>query len=119
VSINTMIRTTPESFVGYAEVQHQRHRVRRIREVASHLDVLTLLTPTPSHLPRFYFMNCGKEVSNLVNRPIVSLLGTRVGSTRAKGITKRVYLKLPVTQKDVKMVFFDFPVFSTRVSPGN
>jgi hypothetical protein len=42
-------------------------------------------------------MGCAKEVSNLVNSPIVSLLGIRVRSTRAKVITKRVYLKLPAT----------------------
>jgi hypothetical protein len=78
VSINTRIRTTPESFVGNEEVQHQRNRTLRIREVVRHLNVPTLLTPAPSHLSRFFFMGYPKEVSNLVNRPIVSLLGTRV-----------------------------------------
>ena len=32
---------------------YQRHRARGIREVASQLDVPTLLTPAPSHLLRF------------------------------------------------------------------
>ncbi len=50
-----------------------------------------------SWVARFYFMGCVKEVSNLFNHPIVSLLVNRVGSTRVKVITKRVYLKLPVT----------------------
>ncbi len=40
---------------------------------------------------------CVKEVRNLVNHPIVRLLGTRVDSTRVKVITQRVYLKLPAT----------------------
>ncbi len=43
-----------------------------------------MLTLTFNDLSRFCFMGCAKEVSNLVNRPIVSLLGTRVGGTRAK-----------------------------------
>ncbi len=34
--------------MGDTEVQHQRHRTHRIREVASQLDVPTLLTPTPN-----------------------------------------------------------------------
>jgi hypothetical protein len=34
--------------MGDTEVQHQRHRTQRIREVASELDVSTLLTPTPN-----------------------------------------------------------------------
>jgi hypothetical protein len=83
--------------VGYAEVQHQRQRARRIRDVASQVDVPTMLTPSPNHLSSFCLMGCAKDVSNLVNHPIVSLLGTRVGSTRAKVIPKQVYLKLPAT----------------------
>ena len=74
--------TTPDSFVGDAKVQHQRDR--RIREVVIQLDVPILLTPVPSHLSRFCFLGCTKEVSNLVNRPIVNLLDTRVDGTCAK-----------------------------------
>jgi hypothetical protein len=44
-------------------------------------DVPTSLTPVPSHLLRFHFVGCAKEVSNLINRPVVSPLGTRVGGT--------------------------------------
>ena len=75
-------------------IQHQRYRTRRIREVTSQLDVPTSLTPAPSHLLRFCFMGCAKEASKLINRPVVSLLGTRVGGTSAEVVTKRVYLKL-------------------------
>ena len=39
-------------------------------------------------------MYCEQEVSDLINRPVVSLLGTRVGSTSAEVVTKSVYLKL-------------------------
>ena len=42
-------------------------------------------------------MGCVKEVSNLINHPVVNLLGTRVGGTSAEVVTKRVYLKLPAT----------------------
>ena len=61
-----------------AKVQHQRHRTRRIRKVTSQLDVPTLLTPAPSHLLCFDFVGCVKEVRKLINRLVVSLLGTRV-----------------------------------------
>ena len=43
-----------------------------------------MMTPTFNDLSRFSFMGCVKEVSNLVNRPIVSLLDTRVDGTRIK-----------------------------------
>ena len=61
-----------------AEVQHQRHRARRVREVTHELDVPTSLTLTPNHQLRFYFVGCTKEVSNLINHPVVSLFGSRV-----------------------------------------
>jgi hypothetical protein len=83
MAVNTRVRATPESVVGDAEIQHSRHRTRRIREVPSQLDVPTSLTPAPSHLLRFYFVGCAKEASNLINHPVVSLFGTRVGGTSA------------------------------------
>ena len=97
MSINTRVRATSKSFVGDAEIQHQRHRNPRIREVTSQLDVPTSLTPAPRHLWRFYFMGCAKEVSNLINRPVVSLLGTRVGGTSTKMVPQRIQLELLAT----------------------
>ena len=79
--VNTRVRATPESVVGDEEIQHQRNRTRRIHEVTRQLDVFTSLTPAPSHLLRFYFVGSVKEVSNLINHPVVSLFGTRVGGT--------------------------------------
>jgi hypothetical protein len=38
-----------------------------------------------------------KEVSNLINHPVVSLFDTRVGGTSTEMDTKGVYLKLPAT----------------------
>ena len=49
--------------MGDVEVQYQRHRARRIREVASQLDVPTLLTPASSHLLRFHFVCCAEKVT--------------------------------------------------------
>jgi hypothetical protein len=41
---------------------------------------------------------CGtKDISDLINRPVVSLLGTRVGGTSAEVVTKRIYLELFAT----------------------
>ena len=74
MSINTRVRAVSESDVGDVEIHHQRHRTRLILEVTSPLDVPTSLTPVPNHLFRFYFVGCVKEVSNLINSPVVSLL---------------------------------------------
>ena len=59
--------------------------------------VPTSLTPDPSHLLRFHFVCCAKEVSDLISRPVVSLLGTRVGGTSGEVVTKRIYLELLAT----------------------
>ena len=68
-----------------------------IREVTSQLNVPTSLTPAPCHLLRFHFVGCAKEVSNLINRPVLSLLGTRVGGTSAEVVPQSIDLKLPAT----------------------
>ena len=84
-SIETKVRGT--SFMGDTEIQHQRHRVRRIRKVPHQLVVPTMLTPTFNDLLCFYFMCCAEKVSNLINRSVVCLFGTRVGGTRVKVVT--------------------------------
>jgi hypothetical protein len=43
----------------------------------------------------FHFVGCVKAVRNLINRPVVSLLGTRVVSTSAEVVPKSIDLKLP------------------------
>jgi hypothetical protein len=80
-----------------AEVQHQRHRTRHIREVTSQFDIPTSPTPASSHLLRFHFVFCAEKVSDLINRPVVSLLGTRVGGTSAEVVPQSIDLKLPAT----------------------
>jgi hypothetical protein len=72
------------------KVQHQRHWTRRIREVASKLDVPTMMTPASRDLLHFHFVCCAEKVSDLTNHPVVSLLSTRVGSTSAEVVTKNI-----------------------------
>ena len=81
--------------MGDAEVQHQRHRTRLILEITSPFDAPTSLAPVLSHLLCFYFVGCAKGVSNSINRPVVSLLGTQVGGTSAEVVPERINLKLP------------------------
>ena len=76
--------------MGDAEIQHQRHRTRCILEVTSQLDVPTSVTPDPIHLLCFHFVGCVKEVSNLINRPVVILLDTRVSGTSAEVVPKGI-----------------------------
>ena len=97
MAVNTRVRATSESVVGDAEIQHQRHQTRRIREVTSQLNVPTSLTPAPSHLLRFYFVGCTKEVTNVINRRVVSLFGTQVGGTGANMVAMSIYGELFAT----------------------
>ncbi len=60
-----------------------------VREVGSQLNVSTSLTPAPSHLLSFNLVGCAKQVSKLINCPVVSLLGTRVARARAYVIKLR------------------------------
>ncbi len=76
---------------------HYVDRDHRIREVASQLDVPTLLTPDSRHLLCFHFVCCVEKVSDLINRPVVSLLSIRVGGTSAEVVTK--ILELFVTTR--------------------
>jgi len=50
------------------------------------LDVTTMLTPAFHHLSCCSFVRRAKKVSKLINRPVVSLLGTRVSGTRTEMI---------------------------------
>ncbi len=69
-----------------------------VHEVTSQLDVPTSLTPAPNHLLWCYFVGCVKEVSKLINHPVVSLFGTRVSGTGANMITEIVNDKLFATR---------------------
>ncbi len=63
---------------------------RHIHEVVRQL-VPTSLSPDPSHLLNFHFEGWTKEVINLINRPVVSLLGTQVGGTSVVVVPKRMF----------------------------
>ena len=76
------------------EVQHRRYGSLLVHEVTHELDVPTSLTLTPNHQLRFYFVGCTKEVSNLINHPVVSLFGSRVNGTGVDVVVKRVYGEL-------------------------
>jgi hypothetical protein len=58
--------------VGDAEVQHQRHRARRVREVGRQLNILTMSSPAFSNVLRLGVMRGTEKVSQLLNRPVVS-----------------------------------------------
>jgi hypothetical protein len=73
-----------------AEVQDQRHWARRIRKVGHQLDVPTMLTPVLRHLLRFHFVCCAEKVTELINRLVVNLFGTRVGGTSTEMIAESI-----------------------------
>ena len=92
MTVNTRVGTTPESVVDDTEIQHQRTPDPPHSEVTSQLDVPTSLTPAPSHLLCFYFVGCVKEVSSLINHPVMNLFGTRVGGTGQERFTGKVFI---------------------------
>jgi hypothetical protein len=65
-----------------------------LSETTSFIDLSILVL---SHRLRFHFVCCSKEVMNGINRPVVSLLGTRVSGTSAEVVPNRINLKLPTT----------------------
>ena len=52
------------------------------------------MSPVPSHLLSFNLVDGVKEINNLINHPIMSLLDTRVGGTRAHVVTKSIKFEL-------------------------
>ncbi len=76
------------------EIQHQRHRTRRVRKVDGQLNIPTKPTPAISYVFRFHYMCCPEEVSNLVNHQVVCLFGTRMSGTSTQVVTQRVHLEL-------------------------
>ncbi len=55
-------------------------------------------TPVFSYVLRLDFMCCVKMVSELFNRPVVGLFGTRMSGKSTEMITINIYLELPPTQ---------------------
>ena len=63
VSIKIKVRATSETVVGDAEIQHQRHRARRVRKVGHQLNIPTMSTPAFSNVVRLGFMRCTEKVT--------------------------------------------------------
>ncbi len=83
--------------MGDAEIQHKRHRARRVRKVGRQLDVPTMMTPAFSYVLRFHRMCCAEKVSQLINRPVMSLFGIRMSGASTEMVSRRVHLELPAT----------------------
>ncbi len=66
----------------------------RLYEVTSQLDVPTSLTSVPSHLLCFHFVCCAKEVSDLVNCPVLSLQDLVGEEVKGVGVMKDEDLKI-------------------------
>ncbi len=81
-------------FINNTEIQDQRHRTWHIYHVSYQFDVTTMMTPVFNHLVGLGFLCCVKKVTKLIDRPVVSLLGTRMDGTSTEMITQNIYLKL-------------------------
>ncbi len=91
MSITSRVRATSKSFVGDVEIQHQTHRTQRIRVTVRRSTRCPHITdPTPRHLLSFIPMGCVKEVSDLINHPVVSLFGSGMDNTGANMIDKSI-----------------------------
>jgi hypothetical protein len=84
--------------VGNAEIQHQRHWGCRVRKVGRQFNIPTMSTPALSYvLLRLDFMCCAEKVSQLINRPVMSLFDTRMSGTSTEMVSHRIQPKLPAT----------------------
>jgi hypothetical protein len=54
-------------------------------------------TPAFSNVVRLGFMRCTEKVSQLLNRPVMSLVGTRMSGTSTEMVSHRIQLILPAT----------------------
>jgi hypothetical protein len=58
-----MVRATPKSLAGAAEIQYEVDRSRSVRQVSRQRDVSTPLTRAPGHLLCLHVAGCAKKVS--------------------------------------------------------
>ncbi len=97
MTVKTRVRGTSETVVGDAEVEHQSHRDRRVHKECFQLDIPTMSTPAFSNVLRLG-ARCGAEkVSQLFNRPVMSLFDSRMSGTRTEMVFHHIQLKLPAT----------------------
>ena len=97
MAVKTRVRATSETVVGDEEVQDQWHRARHVQKVSFQLDIPTMSTPTFSNVLRRGVMCGAEKVSQLLNRPVMSLFGTRMSGTSTEMVSHRIQLKLPAT----------------------
>jgi hypothetical protein len=76
--------------MGDTKIQHQKHRARRVRKVGRQLNIPTMPTPALSYVLRLHCMSCAEKVSKLINRPVVSLFGTRMSGTSTEMVSHRI-----------------------------
>jgi hypothetical protein len=87
--------STSETVVVDVEIHHQRYRTHLARKVGRQLNITTMSTPTFSHvLFRLDFMCCPEKVTQLINRPVMSLFVTRMSGTSTEMVSHRIQLKL-------------------------
>jgi hypothetical protein len=78
VVVKTRVRAASETVTVDVEVQDKRNRTRRVRKVDRQLDIPTMSTPAFSNVFRLGVMRGTEKVSQLLNRPVMSLFGTRI-----------------------------------------
>ncbi len=84
--VKTRVSATSETVVGDVEIQHQRHRARRVRKVGRQLNIPTMPTPAVSYVSHCHGMCRAEEVSNLVNHPVVYPLPETQGQSSPSGV---------------------------------
>jgi hypothetical protein len=72
-------------------------RTHRVRKVCFQLDIPTMSTPAFSNVFRLGVMCCVEKVSQLINRPVMSLFDTRMSGTSTEMVSHRIRLKRPAT----------------------
>jgi hypothetical protein len=64
-------------------------------------------TPVFSSVLCLGFMGGTEKVSQLINRPVMSLFGTRMSGTSTEMVCHRIQLKLPVTTRFYRFLSHD------------
>jgi hypothetical protein len=90
VDVKTRVRPTSETVVGDVEVQDQRHRDHLVRKVDHQLDIPTTSTPVFSNVLCLGVMCGAEKVSQLLNRLVMSLFGTRMSGTSIEMVSHRI-----------------------------
>ncbi len=85
--------------MGDAEILHQRHRTRRIRNLDRQVNIPTMSTPGFSYVLCLDIIRCVEKVRQLLNRPVMSLFGNRMSGTSTEMVSHRIQLKPSTTTR--------------------